>query len=306
MTLQQRIRRDQVRHTDDWLITYADTITLLLCLFVIVLTIKTAARLPASEATRPAVQTTALAGVFWDQPAVRSFVPVLETAPDSAPPPSTPSASNPVVEPVFEVPGRVRAAIEVASVPALPAPFQPAEPVRPEPARSEPARSEPVIAEPARSSVPDVVERLTARGTPIVAHAGDRITTLQIGSAAFFSSGSATLSNAGKTILGDVAGTLVSREFAAYHITIEGHTDDTPISTAQFPSNWELSAARAAAVVRFLLDLGVPAGKLTASGYADTLPIAPNRRADGTIVPENQAGNRRVVIRLEKIDKSKQ
>jgi len=138
------------------------------------------------------------------------------------------------------------------------------------------------------------------------AQSGDRITTLQIGSAAFFSSGSAVLSNAGKAILGDVAGTLESREFAAYHITIEGHTDDTPISTPQFQSNWELSAARAAAVVRFLLDLGVPAGKLTASGYADTVPILPNRNFDGTVIPDNQAKNRRVVIRLEKIDKSKQ
>jgi chemotaxis protein MotB len=152
--------------------------------------------------------------------------------------------------------------------------------------------------------LPDVVERLVSRGAPIVAQSGDRITTLQIGSAAFFSSGSAALSNAGKAILGDVAGTLGSRQFAAYHITIEGHTDDTPISTPQFQSNWELSAARAAAVVRFLLDLGVPAGKLTAAGYADTVPIAPNRNADGAVIADNQARNRRVVIRLEKIDKS--
>src|SRR6185312_2766361 len=104
--------------------------------------------------------------------------------------------------------------------------------------------------------------------------------------------------------LGDVAGTLGSRQFAAYHITIEGHTDDTPISTPQFQSNWELSAARAAAVVRFLLDLGIPAGKLTAAGYADTVPIAPNRNPDGAVIADNQARNRRVVIRLEKIDKS--
>ena len=297
MTLQQRIRRDQARHTDDWLITYADTITLLLCLFVITLAIKTGAKLATPGATAPATQTTAQDGVFWGQPAIRSFLPITETATDApspamiGPAADAPAAGTEVAEPLPEPPQRVTATHDAASTPV--------QVERPTP----PAAAKP---EPVPSSLPDVVRRLVSRGTPIVAQSGDRITTLQIGSAAFFSSGSAALSNAGKAILSDVAGTLESREFAAYHITIEGHTDDTPISTPQFQSNWELSAARAAAVVRFLLDLGVPAGKLTASGYADTVPIAPNRNATGTVVPENQARNRRVVIRLEKIDKAKQ
>jgi chemotaxis protein MotB len=295
MTLQQRIRRDQSRHTDDWLITYADTITLLLCLFVITLTIKTGARLPTPEATGPAAQTTAQDGVFWGQPAIRSFTPITEAATDAPPlamigpaaeAPAVGTPPNaPATEPFPEAPGRLGGMPDAAAASII----VPAHPERP-----------------ARPSLPDVVERLIARGTPIVAQSGDRITTLQIGSAAFFSSGSAVLSTAGKAILGEVAGTLQSREFAAYHITIEGHTDDTPISTPQFQSNWELSAARAASVVRFLLELGVPAGKLTASGYADTVPIAANRTADGAVIPDNQARNRRVVIRLEKIDKAKQ
>ena len=103
---------------------------------------------------------------------------------------------------------------------------------------------------------------------------------------------------------GDVAVTLKSGEFAAYRISVEGHTDDSPISTAQFQSNWELSTARAASVVRFFLEEGIPPRKLTAAGYAGTFPVAPNRTADGTVIPENQAKNRRVVIRLEKIDKA--
>ena len=138
----------------------------------------------------------------------------------------------------------------------------------------------------------------------VVLERGDRITTLQISSAAFFSSGYATLSSSGKSILRDVAVTLKSGEFAAYRISVEGHTDDSPISTAQFQSNWELSTARAASVVRFFLEEGIPPRKLTAAGYAGTFPVAPNRTADGTVIPENQAKNRRVVIRLEKIDKA--
>jgi len=297
MTLQQRVRRDQARHTDDWLITYADTITLLLCLFVITLAIRAGGKHPTPEATAPATQTTAQDGVFWGQPVIRSFTPFTEAATDApSPAPIGPAAETSAdgiktteTSPELPQPAGTKAVAEAAPMPAT----------HPTP----PAADRP---EPVRSSLPDVVERLASRGTPIVAQRGDRITTLQIGSAAFFSSGSAALSNAGKAILGDVAGTLESQEFAAYHITIEGHTDDTPISTPQFQSNWELSAARAAAVVRFLLDLGVPADKLTASGYADTVPIAPNRSADGTVIPDNQARNRRVVIRLEKIDKAKQ
>ena len=158
--------------------------------------------------------------------------------------------------------------------------------------------------ETAPASLPAGVERLKSRGAMVVEQQGDRITTLQISSATFFASGYAVLSGAGKTILRDVALTLKSSEFAAYHISIEGHTDDTPISTAQFQSNWELSTARAAAVVRFFLEQGLPSRQLSAAGYADTFPIAPNRNVDGTVIPENQAKNRRVVIKLEKIDKA--
>jgi chemotaxis protein MotB len=288
MTLQQRVRRDQARHTDDWLITYADTITLLLCLFVITLAMKTGAK-PATPAA-PAAQTTAQDGMFWGLPAVPSFVPVTPAATDAPLVAAVgPAAESPVADVAVATPRRANSPPEAAVAPV---------------AVEHPVTPEAALPEPVRSSLPDVVQRLASRGTPIVAQSGDRITTLQIGSAAFFSSGSAALSNAGKAILSEVAVGLASPQFAAYHITIEGHTDDTPISTPQFQSNWELSAARASAVVRFLLDLGIPAGKLTASGYADTVPIAPNRAADGTVIPDNQARNRRVVIRLEKIDKA--
>jgi chemotaxis protein MotB len=61
-----------------------------------------------------------------------------------------------------------------------------------------------------------------------------------------------------------------------YRILVEGHTDDVPIQTPLFPSNWELSAARAANVVRYLIGDGVRPGHLTALGYADTRPVVPN------------------------------
>jgi flagellar motor protein MotB len=130
----------------------------------------------------------------------------------------------------------------------------------------------------------------------------DRITIVEMSSAAFFDSGSAVLSSGGKSILFDVAATLKSDRYRDYAATVEGHTDDAPISTPQFPSNWELSSARAASVVRYLIEQGVAAGKLRAAGYADTFPKAPNHDEFGNKLPENQAKNRRVAIKLEKIE----
>ena len=87
-----------------------------------------------------------------------------------------------------------------------------------------------------------------------------------------------------------IAEVLAPTEFP---ITIEGHTDNVPINTPQFPSNWELSAVRATTVLRLFADSGVAAERLTAIGYADTRPVEPNVLADG------RARNRRVTILID-------
>lgn len=71
-------------------------------------------------------------------------------------------------------------------------------------------------------------------------------------------------------------------------VSVEGHTDNVPIRTARFPSNWELSAARATVVLRYLIANGVPAGQVRAVGYADTRPVVANDTAEG------RSTNRRV------------
>jgi chemotaxis protein MotB len=83
-------------------------------------------------------------------------------------------------------------------------------------------------------------------------------------------------------------------------IEVEGHTDDSPVSSEQYPSNWELSSARASNVVRYLVAKGFPAHRLRAVGLAATQPKAMNRDAAGTPIPANQDLNRRVVIRMIK------
>lgn len=75
-----------------------------------------------------------------------------------------------------------------------------------------------------------------------------------------------------------------------YQIAVEGHTDNVPIKSAVYPSNWELSAARAGQIVRFLVDNGVKPQRLSAVGLADTRPKRPNSN------DTNRAINRRIEI----------
>lgn len=85
---------------------------------------------------------------------------------------------------------------------------------------------------------------------------------------------------------------------SGFPIFVEGHTDNSPIQTPQFPSNWELSGARAARVVRLFEEHGFERELLSAQGFSDTRPLLPNNAPDGSPIAENQARNRRVVIRV--------
>lgn len=103
-----------------------------------------------------------------------------------------------------------------------------------------------------------------------------------------FQPGRADLQISGVTILDLVAGALAA---VPNHISIEGHTDSKPISTPRFPSNWELSTARATSVLRYLVDRHhMDPARLSAAGFSDTRPIGDNA------TPEGAARNRRVEI----------
>jgi chemotaxis protein MotB len=108
-------------------------------------------------------------------------------------------------------------------------------------------------------------------------------------SSLLFGSGSADLSPAALPALHKVAELLRNTPNAVH---VEGHTDDVPINTVQFPSNWELSAARAASVVHEFMRNGVDPGRMAAIGYSQYQPAAGNDTDEG----RNQ--NRRVVLIL--------
>ena len=130
--------------------------------------------------------------------------------------------------------------------------------------------------------------------------AEDNITTtildgkiiVRIRGEALFPSGSARLEDNAMRILDEI--TKVLFDYPDYKINIKGHTDDIPISTERFPSNWELSAIRATNVLKHLIKRGIQPQRLTATGYGKIMPLVPN------ISKENRAKNRRVEFVLEK------
>lgn len=104
-----------------------------------------------------------------------------------------------------------------------------------------------------------------------------------------FGSGSVILESDGVVLVAELAPLLIEIEG---DIQVSGHTDDVPIKTLRFPSNWELSAARAIAVVRQLRDVAVPVHKMQAVGHGANRPVASNN------TPEGRAKNRRVTIEV--------
>lgn len=107
-----------------------------------------------------------------------------------------------------------------------------------------------------------------------------------------FQPGKAVLQKEARPVLDELIKSV--KTFPEYKINIQGHTDDSPISSDQFATNWELSATRATAVLRYFLDKGIEPTRLTATGFADIFPLASNDTEAG------RSQNRRVEIVLEK------
>lgn len=133
------------------------------------------------------------------------------------------------------------------------------------------------------------MDPLIRQGLVDVAGEGGKL-SIAIRSDILFASGSAAPSVESReviTLLGKVLG-----DFPV-QVRVEGHTDNVPVSSGPFPSNWELSAARAASVVHLLIAGGVSPERLAAVGYAEHHPVLPN------VTPDGRNANRRVVLQVE-------
>jgi chemotaxis protein MotB len=113
---------------------------------------------------------------------------------------------------------------------------------------------------------------------------------VELPSDVLFGSGSIDLSTGGKTAVSEIGAILVTMKGRDFEI--EGHTDDQPIKTDRFPSNWELAAGRAIAVAQILIKSGLPANRISAASFGEFRPVASNKK------PETRAQNRRIEIVL--------
>ncbi len=127
---------------------------------------------------------------------------------------------------------------------------------------------------------------VAASETPGLVRRSDR-TVITIPSESLFQSGDTTIKAEYLPMLDGIAQRLLQYDLS---IEIYGHTDDRPIRSERFPSNWDLSAARAAAVLRVFIDRGVPQDRLAAGGRAEFRPVASNDTEEG------RALNRRVEL----------
>ncbi len=234
-----------------WLVSYADFITLLFAFFVVLF---------ASSQSDKKKQTQLAAAMQ------SAFTPLGTFDAHSVTPPLDPNSGSPSI--------------------STPAPIQPplptAERLSAQLATQKFAQTEGHIEK-------MLGEKTTGAQPPpgsVTVHITQEGLVISLHEAGFFASGSAEVRPYSISLLAKLAATLPSGP-----LRVEGHTDDVPIHTAQFASNWELSTARAAAIARLLLERGnVHPEDLSAAGYAEFHPIASNATEEG------RAQNRRVDI----------
>ncbi|MEJ2686276.1 MAG: OmpA family protein [Gammaproteobacteria bacterium] len=317
-----------------WLVSFVDILMLLLTLFVLLLAISHLHRqqpapapvataghttqstphraVPVKPAPAPAHRRTATVRPGAAKPAahVAATAPVQPAAPTSpAPlvastaatrlppaltaavvaPAGTPSAETPVAPSELLAPGRP---VAEAPQPAKTANTASAPHSKPKPAGVTPVKPAPAPAKAAVPAKPAFSVPADIRKQVEVVASASKV-NLVVKDDVLFAPGSARLRATGRTVLSHIAA-LLGRDH--YPVSVRGYTDNTPIHTARFPSNWELSTTRATVVTRFLIARGIASDRLSAVGYGATRPRASNATAAG------RARNRRVslVVHLHK------
>lgn len=249
---------------DRWLLTYSDMITLLLALFIVLFSISSV------NISKYKSLTQSLRDAFSGK-VVNGGDAIMETGQSADQ--KTPNSLAPAITPR---PPAVQTQRDQAATLAAAARIEEQELQR---------LKRMLDAYAARHGFANQVETVVVRRGLVVRLLTDRV---------LFDSGEAVLKQQGMPLLGEVASLLgVDKR---HPILVEGHTDDVPIHTSQYTSNWELSTARATEVTRYLIGRGVAMNRFGAAGYADLHPVASNATAAG------RARNRRVEIVLQRIN----
>ncbi|GAA0788030.1 flagellar motor protein MotB [Marinobacterium sediminicola] len=249
--------------TPGWLMTYADLMTLLLVFFVLLFSMSNLEKERFVEAMR-SFQTAFQRAVSG---APNNLIPLEHNAPGNP--------SEEINEAIVESPSKANSKDEGE-----------------ESAEDRRARALKLDWERLNRDLDDAFEQMQMQDAIEIGTPKDGKLSLRVKGGLLFNSGSATFNYAMLPMLDALLDTLAQNP--DYKLEIQGHTDDIPISTPQFPSNWELSAVRATTVLRYMVDAGINPKRLTATGYGSSLPLVPNTST------ENRAINRRIEFVLEK------
>ena len=242
----RRAHEEEHENSERWLVTYADMLTVLMALFIVMFALSVVDKAKFEKFAQ---------GMNGD---LGNGASLLQGGPGLQQPGSTPVDLQSVIAALDEQHSRQQAAAR-------------------EKDELEKAQQRILQALIAKGMQDEVQFRLDERGLVVTVVTDDVL----------FPLGSATLRPKGNAVLDAIAPALHA---LPNQITVEGHTDDLPIS-GRFASNWELSAERATSVLRYLLDTHhVQAKRLAASGYADQRPLTPNTS------PAARSANRRVEV----------
>jgi chemotaxis protein MotB len=250
----RRKKHEEHENHERWLVSYADFITLLFAFFVVMYSIS------SINEGKYRVLSSSLEAVFSEQS--RSIDPIQEGEVSRGRGEASPSPGKPI-QPDFQ--------IELPEAPYTPPPVP-----------EETIRTINEISQQMYQALSDLIE-----DEDVVIKKGDDWLEVEIKSNVLFDSGQARLEKNAVPIIGKIARILNT---SANPIQVEGFTDNNPINTPRFPSNWELSAARSATVVHLLERYGLNPDRLSAIGYGEFKPIADNETEEG------RRKNRRVTL----------
>lgn len=264
-----RPRQSAVQHNDKtgaerWLISYADYMTLLFALFVVLFSLSSLKK----EQIEAISQT--LAGLFAAAQQGGSSLQPTGDAPVEATPEVQPIELNATgLEPNATGPSLLAQSSELQPL-------------------DESRRGSPLVE--LEAEMHQSLKELTESGLAKIQRNDDWL-TIELSSSMLFSSGSATPNNSARTVMQALTELLQRHQ---NYLRVRGYTDSEPIHNELFPSNWELSVARATAILRLLQDFGINPGRLAAEGYGQYSPFADNSDAKG------RAENRKVVIAVSR------
>jgi len=250
----RRKKPEEHENHERWLVSYADFITLLFAFFVVMYSISSV------NEGKYRVLSSSLEAVFSEQ--VRSLDPIQEGEINRGKGEESPSPGKPKGEEFL---------IELPEAPYTPPPVP-----------EETIQTINELSNQMNNALSDLIN-----DDNVTIKQGDDWLEVEIKSNVLFNSGQARLENSAVPIIGKIATILNT---SANPLQVEGFTDNNPINTPRFPSNWELSAARSASVVHLLERYGLKPERMSAIGYGEFKPIADNNTEEG------RRKNRRVVL----------